>query len=221
MGETQPDNGASEGVPVPSSYYSRPKEGEQLHQGELLRQVWEWVARYDNEGEVIGAEPRVHKLAVIATQECDLEQDFQERENDPMVETELRSILLCRAAPAEGPQGLREQHKLTSRFWELVRSNRAERYQYLAEVPVEADAAEKGHKPILVDFKSYFTVRTLELYRQIRATDEDSAALLTVLNVPWREHLQQRFVSYQARVGLPLDHFIPEGRRNELVAPRP
>ena len=53
MREAQADNGASDGVPVASSYYSRPKDGDQLHQGELLRQVWEWVARYDNEGKVI------------------------------------------------------------------------------------------------------------------------------------------------------------------------
>ena len=219
MGEAQADNGASQGEPVASSYYSRPKEGDCLHQGQLLSQVWEWVARYNNEGKVIGTEPRVHNLAVIVAQECDLAQDFQNRKDEPMVETDLRCVLLCPAAPAEE---LRSQRKeITSRFWEIVRLNKAERYQYLAEVPTEADAAAKGHEPVLVDFKNYFTVRTVELYRQISATDEKSAALFTVLNVPWREHLQQRFVNYQARVGLPRDHFIPESRRKELAAPRP
>lgn len=219
MQEAQADNGASEGVPVASSCYSRPKEGDCLHQGQLLRQVLEWVAHYDKEGKVIGAAPHIHQIAVIVTQECDLRQDFQERKDDLMVDTDLRSVMLCPAAPAEKLRSQRQE--ITSRFWEIVRSNKAEKYQYLAEVPTEADAAAKGHEPMLVDFKSYFAVRTIELYRQIRATDEDSADLFTVLNVPWREHLQQRFVSYQARVGLPLDHFIPEGRRKELAAPRP
>jgi len=218
VGEAQADNDASESVPVASSYYSRPKEGDCLHQGQLLHQVWQWIAKYDRDGKPIGAEARVHKLAVIVTQECDLTQDFGNRKDDAWAETDLLSVLLCPARPAEE---LRLQHEITRKRWEIVRSNGAERYQYLAEVPAEADAAAKGHKPILVDFKSYFAVRTVELYRQIRATDEASAALFTVLNVPWREHLQQRFASYQARVGLPRDHFIPEGRRKELAAPRP
>lgn len=209
MGEAQPDNGASQGEPDASRYYCRPKEGDHLHQAQLLRQVWEWVAEYDAERKVIGAGSRVHKLAVVVSQECDLEQDSRNRKNKPMVETDFRCVLLCPALPADE---LRLQHGITNKRWELVRSNRAERYQYLAEVPAETDIAAKGHEAILVDFKSYFTVPTIELYRQLGATDEDSAALFTVLNSPWREHLQQRFASYQARVGLPLVHFIQASR---------
>ena len=213
MGEAQAGYGASEVVPVASVYYSRPKEGDYLHQGQLLRRVWEWVAKYDAEGKPVGAVARANKLAVIVSQECDLERDSRNRRDKPVVETDLPSVLLCLAAPAEKLRS--ERREITSRFWEIVRSNRAERYHYLAEVPTEADTAAIGHEPMLVDFKSYFTVRTVELYRQIRATDEESAALFTVLNTPWREHLQQRFASYQARVGLPLDHFVPVSRREE------
>ncbi len=212
MGEAQADNGASQGEPVASRYYCLPEEGDYLHQGQLLRRVWQWVAKYDGDGKPVGAEAGAHKLAVIVTQECDLTQDFGNRKDNAWVETDLLNVLLCPALPAEE---LRLQHEIKRKRWEIVRSNGAERYQYLAEVPDEADAAAIGHDPMLVDFKSYFTVRTVELYRQIRATDEDSAALFTVLNVPWREHLQQRFASYQARVGLPLDHFVPESRREE------
>ena len=217
MGEAQADNGASVGESVAPGYYDRPKQGDYLHQGQLLCQVWEWVVKYDGEGKPIGTEPRVHELAVIVTQECDLTQDFGDRKDNAWVETNLLSVLLCPALPAEE---LRLQHEISRKRWEIVRSNGAERYQYLAGVPTEADAAAIGREPMLVDFKSFFTVRTVELYRQIRATDEDSAALFTVLKVPWREHLQQRFASYQARVGLPLDHFIPESRRKELAGPR-
>jgi len=219
VGEPQADNGTSQREPVVCSYYSRPKEGDQLHQGELLRQVWDWVAKYDDKGKPIGVESHVYKLAVIVAQECDLAQDFRNRKDDPLVETDLRSILLCQVSPAEE---LRDQRtEINRHFWGKVRSNSAERYQYLAKVPTEADATTEGHEPMLVDFRSYFAVRTVELYRQIRATDEGSAAPFTVLNLPWREHLQQRFVSYQARVGLPLDHFIPESRSKELMAPGP
>ena len=217
MGDAQADKGASESMSVASSYYCRPKEGDYLHQGQLLRQVWDWVAKYDDNGKPNGAEAHVYKLAVIVAQECDLAQDFQSRKGEPMVETHLRNVLLCPVTPAEELRSQRTE--IDRHFWKKVRSNSAERYQYLAEVPTEADAAAEGHEPMLVDFRSYFAVRTVELYRQILAPDEESAALFTVLEVPWREHLQQRFASYQARVGLPLDHFIPESRRPEAVAP--
>lgn len=220
MGEAQRDNGSSEGVLVASVYYSCPKVGDQLHQGQLLRQVCEWMAKYDDSGKPSGAIAHGHKLAVIVAQECDLAQDFRRRKDEPMVETDLRSVLLCPARPAEEARDERREELNTS-FWRIVRSNSAERYHYLAQVPAEADAAAQGHEPMLVDFRSYFAVRTVELYRQICATEENSAALFTILNVPWREHLQQRFASYQARVGLTLDHFIPEGRRKELPAPQP
>ena len=216
MGEAQADKGTSQGVPVESSYYSRPEKGGYLHQGQLLRRVWEWVAKYDGDGKPIRAEARVRKLAVIVTQECDLTQDFGIRKDNAWAETDLLSVLLCPALPAEE---LRSRHEITRKRWEVVRSNGAERYQYLAGVPTESDAEATGHDPMLVDFKSYFAVRTVELYRQIRTANEKSASLFTVLNVPWREHIQQRFAVYQSRVGLPLDHFIPESRRDDPTFP--
>lgn len=213
MGDAQTDRAASESTFVTPAYYSRPKKGDQLHQGELLRQVWDWIAKYnDDTGKPDGAQAHIQRLAVVVSQECDLARDFLDRKHDPMVETDLRSILLCPAFPAEELKG--QRNEMNSSFWRIVRSNKAQRYHYLAKVPAEADALGKGHDHMLVDFKSYFAVRTVELYRQIRAIDEKSAAPFTALNVPWREHLQQRFASYQARVGLPFDHFIPENRRN-------
>ena len=61
-------------------------------------------------------------IAVIVSQECDLEQDFRSRRNEPMVETDLPSVLLCLADPAEKLRS--ERKEITSRFWEIVRSNR-------------------------------------------------------------------------------------------------
>lgn len=219
MEEDQAVTGASVGQAGASCYYSRPTQNDYLHQGQLLRQVWEWVATYDDMGKIAGAGPRLHKLAVIVTQECDLAQDFRRRKADPVIETELLSVLMCPARPAEEAREERRK-ELNTEFWKIVRSNSAERYHYLAEVPTDADAMARGHSPILVDFKSYFAVRTVELYRQIRASEEDSATLFTILNTPWREHLQQRFMNYHARIGLPRDHFVPESRRNELAAPQ-
>jgi hypothetical protein len=189
----------------------------------VLRRVWEWVARYDDEGRAIGAKARAHELAVIVTQECDLEGDSRKRAEDPMAETDLPSVLLCHAKAVTGDvrDHLREHCGVKGERWRFVRSNSDPRFQYLAEVHREEDAADVGSAAMLVDFKSFFTVRTEELYRQLRTAAEESAARFTILNCPWREHLQQRFTSYLSRVGLQRDHFVPEGRRGQLVVPDP
>ena len=68
MPELQTEHPTTHGASHDSPYYSRPEIGGQLHQGELLRNVWEWDTEYDKAGKPIGARPRIHRLAVILTQ---------------------------------------------------------------------------------------------------------------------------------------------------------
>ena len=198
--------------------YRPTRAEERLFQGEVIERILEWVPKYDtaNPDQVIGAEPRVLKLALIMNQDCDLAQDWGKRQTDLRTVTDLRSVLLCLAWPAEE---LRQSQHLTTRRWETVRQNKDERYAYLAEISRDVDAAGDGHGAILLDFSSFFTVRTVELYRQLRDTSADAPRRRCRLETPWREHLQFRFAAYQARIGLPRDHFVPEGRRLEFPAP--
>jgi hypothetical protein len=166
---------------------------------------------YDSDGKPVGTQGQIHKLAVTLTQECDLAQDFLKRKDAPMIATELRNVLLCVVAHADELRG--ERDEMSRKFWETIRSNKAERYQYLAAVPTDVDSSGTSTKELIVDFKNYFAVQTVEVYRQIRATEGQSATPLAILNVPWREHLQQRFATYLGRIGLPVDHFVPESRR--------
>lgn len=205
--------GAGE-APIPPQIYVPVRLGERLFQGEIIEGVLEWIAKYDasDPDQVVGVEPRLQRLAVILSQDCDLAQDWGRRQSELREVTDLRSVLMCPAWPAEQ---LREEQKLTTRRWEVVRQNKDERYAYLADVPPSADGAGQGHPALLLDLASYFTVRTSELYRQLRDTS-GAPRRRCRLATPWREHLQCRFAGYQARIGLPMDHFVPEGRRPSL-----
>lgn len=193
--------------------YSAVKTGDRLFQGELVEGILDWVPVYEdatNPDAVTGVEPRLRRLSVIFTQDCDLEQDWGQRRAQPASDTDLSCVMLCPAWPAEERRAERD---IKSDLWKPIRSNKNERYQYLAEVPNEADQAAEGHPALLLDFKQYFTVRTVELYRQLRSTPTNRPRRRCKLESPWREHLQSRFATYLARVGLPKDHFIPENRR--------
>ena len=180
------------------------------------RSVREWVPVYTAQQAVEGTQSSVHPLAVVFAHDCDLIQDWRERKDDQYAEGDLRNIILC---PARDADTLRQEHKITSRLFELVRQNKLDRYQYLGEIPDNHDRCDRGHPPMLVDFKNYFTVRTVELYRQAAVADDPPLSRRACLATPWREHLQLRFAMFHARIGLPRDHFTPLSRRAPLPSP--
>ena len=214
MPEEQVHNGSAVTSTNSLRIYLSVRPGDRLYQGEVVERVFEWDRGFEieNQAEVIGLKRIYHKLALVLTQDCDLMDDWRERQSNLYVDTNLWSVLLCPAFPAEE---LRQSQRITSRRWELVRQNKDERYAYLDEIPVELDTIRVGHPAILLDLTKYFTIRTVDLYRQLVSTDENAPRRRCRLETPWREHLQCRFAAYQARIGLPRDHFIPESRRSE------
>ncbi|MBL8962504.1 MAG: hypothetical protein KF787_12140 [Phycisphaeraceae bacterium] len=152
-----------------------------------------------------------YEIAVVVTQDCDLAQDWSKRQAASTAETDLSCVLLCRAVIAESAFVSDERIKGRD-LQKPIRNNKNERYQYLAKVPTAADGAAQGHEALLVDFKSLFTIRTTEIYRQLRAGNSPPRRRFR-LKTPWAEHLQCRFTGYHARIGLPRDHFMPETRR--------
>ena len=191
-----------EAVPIPSiaqDIYSRsPTEG-RLYQSELLVGIQEWVPSYDDNNQVRGTASNRHLLAIILTQDCDLEQDWRVRQADLMADTDLRSIMF---SPAQSAVTIKEQQVINSTNWKPIVQNKVDRYQYLAKIPSEITEESQGHPPIVLDFKSYFSIPTKEVYRQASGSSEPSLKRLVFLNTPWREHLQARFFSFQARIGL-------------------
>lgn len=199
--------------PSEPGIYRAVRAGERLYQGEILTRVVEWVPSYaaGAPNAVSTVSPMQYELAVVVTQDCDLAQDWSKRQSAPSEETDLTCVLLCRAVLAETAFSSEERFRGKD-LQKPIRNNKNERYQYLAEVPTTADGAVQGHQAMLVDFKALFTVRTTELYRQLRVGENPQPRRFR-LETPWAEHLQCRFAGYHARIGLPRDHFVPEARR--------
>lgn len=198
---------------VEHAIYLPVRERDRLYQGEIVERVSEWVPTYNNEqlDVVEGAKEIPFRLAVVITQDCDLSQDWGRRESDPRITTDLKSVLLCPAYPAEEMRS--SPHLQSSKRWDIVRQNKEDRYAYLAEAPAGVDNSGEGHCAILLDLKVFFSIRTVELYRQMRATGTNSPRRRFRLATPWREHLQSRFAGFHSRIGLPRDHFMPESRQ--------
>jgi hypothetical protein len=198
-----------------SQIYRAVQAAERLYQGEIIEGVVEWSPVYgpENPDQVREAIPRLRKLAVVLTQDCDLAQDWTARTANARLETDLPCVLLCPVGGAD--QAMAESGISGKDRKKPICNNKNERYQYLAAATVADDGAGVGHEALLVDFKKLFTIRTVELYRQIRVGEGEAARRRFRLDTPWAEHLQCRFAAYHARIGLPRDHFIPETRRTE------
>jgi len=148
----------------------------------------------------------VHPYAMIVTQDCDLEQDFNVRFREPKVSDKLLpSILFCELATAVE---LRGTTGITSDIWRRISQNKDERYHFLQAVEAGSDAQQSGLPELGIDFKRVFTLPTDELYLRIELGE---AKRRSVLQSPYLEHLSERLAHFNSRVALPEDHFSEPG----------
>jgi hypothetical protein len=162
------------------------------------------------EGEFSETNPKVvfrdHPLAIVLSQDCDLEQDYSTRNRTrPAIGISdlnnlLSSIIFCEVIKASdlrdtGPD-------MDSKTWKRVKFNKDERYHFLAEVPASADLQGEGLPCLALDFKKYFTIPTDVVYWQVGLGAKRRCFLVP----PYAGHLSARFFSYQSRIALPLDH---------------
>ena len=194
--------------------YRRAPASGRLFQGEILAQVAELRPSYEKPAagqsdRIVGSELLVHTLAIVASQDCDLEQDWAKREGELHKETDLPCITLYQLGMAEAVLAKLAGGDIRKQ----VQNNKNERYQYLAPVPPAADADGEGLDATCIDFKRCFAIPTVELYRQIRAGVPVPTKRRACLNTPWVEHLQNRIAAYMSRIPLSELHFTPEARR--------
>jgi hypothetical protein len=148
-----------------------------------------------------------HPLAIIISQDCDLERDYEFRssriadEVDPSSDKILPSVLLCEVITADELLTLVPKGK---DIWKRIIQNKDERYHVLSQVSPTSDAAGQGLPAMGIDFKRHFSIFTDELYTQLRM----GVGRRCCLNSPYLEHLSSRFANYLSRVGLPLDHTV-------------
>jgi len=180
-----------------SPYFSSAEE--RLQQADLLSGVRAFqLDSFDGEQPV----GRVHHYdhAVVMSQDCDLEQDFDARSSvggaGNTADKLLFSVILCGAYTATSLKAGRHREGAAafgSKEWKPIVQNKQPRYQYLGHVPGISE-------PLVVDFKDYFFVPGEFIYGEMR---HGRATRISNVREPWRDQILQRFGFYLIRVGLP------------------
>lgn len=176
----------------------------QLWQGEILRNIIQVNQRIDTIGS--GQSPVIqeveHPFAVIFTQNCDLERDFEQRSKNFSGAPTLANVLFCDAMPASSLKALVPPGK---DIWKRIIQNNDDRYQCL-EAFTDPSLTSEVCPALGIDFKTYFSVPTEEVHLRIRL---GQAQRICRLISPYSEHLARRFYNFHSRVAIPQNHDIP------------
>lgn len=165
----------------------------ELRQGEIVSGLIQFT--FDPVEGVVSR--TTHSFSVILNQDCDLLRDFEAAEAKK--NRQLNGVLIFEAeASANAKKGL-----AGGDIFRRVQSHREDRYHLLPPVPADYDLQNEGLPELMVDFRRFFTMPADEVLRQCRQAD--GAKRRSRLNMPFREHLQNRLGSYFQRVALPND----------------
>ena len=180
-------------------YSPSPLEG-RLRQGEILTNLIQVKVALASlrQGNDPSLERIVHPFAIVASQDCELEQDYRLREKSE--KESLPNVLFCEVMEAErtraGPP------PLVSRIWDRVKTNQSERYHFLQRILPSEDRQGSGLPSLCIDFKRYFTIPTDEVYYHLPLEIKRRC----FLNPPWLEHFSDRLCHFLSRVALPVEH---------------
>jgi hypothetical protein len=183
-----------------SEIYSVSDAG-RLWQGEIVSDIVEYrILAPDGVSDDLNVEPVTHPVAIVLSQDCDLEWDYRARRADAEDAKQIPNVLFCEVIDAETFRGRRD---IKSDIWRRIKNNSDERYAFLESIPVDQDALGMGLPDLGVDFKRYFALPTPEVYSQI---ESGTASKRSRLRSPYLEHFCSRFFRFQARVALPREH---------------
>ena len=145
----------------------------------------------------------IHPYAIIVSQDCDLEQDFNFRFKARGSERHrLPSILFCEMMTADDlVHGSRQGSIFKSRT--AVRNfqnNDDYRFHFIQEIPSQFDALAEGLPELGVEFKRYFSMPAGEVYRRIELSHAQRRCRL---KSPYLEHFCDRFHTFNNRIALP------------------
>lgn len=136
--------------------------------------------------------------AVIMTQDCDLQWDYETRKNIKNHDKYLPTILVCPAYLAEKLRAGTHLEKIdqvmqkwNSEKYKDIKNLNNERFHFLESNP-NMQIAE-----LVIDFKHYYTIPRNVLYHMYKEK------YLASLNQLFRDHLSRRFANYLSRIGLP------------------
>lgn len=138
------------------------------------------------------------KYAVVLSQDCDLQQDYDQRNKKTVLaDKHVDTILICPAYSLEDfAQGKhvegRQMETFNGKQLPKLRGNDTmKRYHYLSE------DIDSGVPELVLDFKHFLSAPRSILYAQRKSK------YVTTINEIYREALSLRFANYLSRIGLP------------------
>ncbi len=143
--------------------------------------------------------PERFSWVIVATQDCDLDFDFKARQNQAQHHKLLPEILFLQMRP-EAELRVSAGGEINAQLLPRVRKNGLPRYHYFEPVPEQQDALGAGILALIVDFKSYFTVPTDEVYKRLELNECRRRCFLML---PFRDDFSTRCFNYQSRIALP------------------
>lgn len=178
----------------------------QVHQGDIYRDI-----DYIEYANVVDGRVEISKIryqyVMVLSQECDLTQDFTERQKNPEKDTItydkiLQSVVVV---PMFNFEHFKDGSHLSNLGFTMakdytnqsktpaktLKQNNNPRYHYLAfdeSIPIV---------PSVMDFKRFFTIDINTLYKMRADHYECSVDTL------FRERVSQRFANFLSRIGLP------------------
>ena len=193
--------------------FSRSPEGigEALRQGEILTDVVELqieprsIESVDADS-IYDINPIKHPFAIIVSQDCDLEQGYNFTfHNRGNLRNELPTILFCQAQDVDKFRKSEMYQNLFKEgpFRRDFRNNDAFRYHFIQAIPTELDTRNCGLPELGIDFKRYFSIPIVEVFRRIEL---GHTCRRTVLESPYRDHFSRRFFNFNSRVALPEEY---------------
>lgn len=184
----------------------RPSVGGAIRQGEIVTNI----IQLKLDLKTINDDPKrltpvIHPIAIIVSQDCDLDWDYRARQGQADSQKNLPNVLFCSVARAED---LRTQDGINSSIWKQIQINKNERYHFFQKVAPAQDAIHEGLPEMGVDFKIYFTLPADEVYKRLETEAKRRCCLVS----PYLEHFASRFYYFQSRIALPEEHFSEPGK---------
>jgi hypothetical protein len=185
-----------------ATFYQRSDPEGPLRQGEFISDLTRFVLIAET---MATDRPDFHRnpqpLSVILSQDCDLEREFDARNNPAgtaIVAAQIASVILCEVH-------LVGQYHPKGGLTKQVKGNSDERYQYLRNVLPEQDVGGVGYEDMIIDFRRHFSVTVDQAYMNLGLGAKRRFRLLS----PYMEHLCNRFAKYLSRIALPEEHLPP------------
>lgn len=187
--------------------YQASDKGSSLRQGEILTGVVQYnpvineITPELQKLQELSFTPILHPYAIVITQDCDLDWDYNARRISNSSSAKLlNSIILCEIDTAEA---IRNTDGMNRKEWELVVAHRHERFYFFEKISPESEVEQEGLPELTADFKKVFGIEAATLYRQIELGIVKRRA---VLANPYLEHFSRRYHTFHGRVALPFQY---------------